>query len=75
MGIAAFLFACLRPDRVRLGLLAATWMVGAIGAVHAIGILIDGMPNWIVLASTGMELAGAGLAALALRSVPDTRGS
>jgi ABC-type thiamin/hydroxymethylpyrimidine transport system permease subunit len=42
IGTGLFMLFCLRPDRLRLGMLLALLSVGAIAGSRAIGLVIDG---------------------------------
>ena len=56
IGFAIFLFYCLmRPERVRLGLLASAWAVTGFAATRAIGLLVFGGASSVMYGALGFE--------------------
>lgn len=66
IGFAIFLVYCLmRPERVRLGLLASGWAVTGFAATRAIGLLVVGGARPIMYGALAFETACATLAFVA----------
>jgi hypothetical protein len=66
IGLAIFLFYCLlRPERVRLGLLASGWAVTGFAVTRAIGLLVVGGARPVMYAALAFETACATLAFVA----------
>ena len=66
IGFAIFLFYCLmRPERVRLGLLASGWAVTGFAVTRAIGLLVVGGARPILYGALAFETACATLAFVA----------
>ena len=66
IGFAIFLFHCLvRPERVRLGLLASGWAVTGFAVTRAIGLLVLGGAKPVMYGALGFETVCATLAFVA----------
>jgi len=68
LGIAAFLGFCLAsPERLRIGLIAATLAFGGILAARLASLFADGLPAAALAGPIAIEAAALCLAALAVR--------
>ena len=66
IGFAIFLFYCLmRPERVRLGLLASGWAVTGFAVTRAIGLLVVGGARPVMYGALAFETVCATLAFVA----------
>jgi hypothetical protein len=66
IGFAIFLVSCLmRPERVRLGLLASGWAVTGFAVTRAIGLLVVGAATPVIYGALAFETACATLAFVA----------
>jgi hypothetical protein len=66
IGFAIFLFYCLmRPERVRVGLLASGWAVAGFAVTRAIGLLVVGGARPVMYGALAFETACATLAFVA----------
>ena len=70
VGLALFLAYCARsPDRTRLGLVAGTLALGGIAISRLVAMAHFGMPESSVAILVGLDLVGAILNALFLRTI------
>ena len=75
IGFAIFLFICLRrPERLRLGLMAAGWAVTGFAVTRAIGLLLLGGAKPVLYGALAFEAVCASLA-FAAASTATRRGA
>jgi len=75
IGMGIFMLLCLRPDRLRLGMLLALISVGAIAGCRAVGLVVDGAFTDVLKGTIGFEITLTVVSLILFLRTPDASAS